>query len=76
MTDFNIESMDGVNEKGFAVSFLYLDLKEGEHPVNQTEKGKESVILSVLLFSFKPNTHNKIITGPLRKVRLLHYTSF
>ena len=41
--------MDGVNEKGLSVSVLALDTKSGEHPVYQENKGKESVIISVLL---------------------------
>lgn len=41
--------MDGVNEKGLFVTVLALDTKEGEHPVYQNRKGKESVIVSVLL---------------------------
>ena len=41
--------MDGVNEKGLFVTVLALDTKKGEHPVYQKRKGKESVIVSVLL---------------------------
>ena len=41
--------MDGVNEKGLFVTVLALDVKEGEHPVYQNRKGKEQVIISVLL---------------------------
>ena len=41
--------MDGVNEKGLFVTVLALDVKAGEHPVYQNRKGKEKVIISVLL---------------------------
>ena len=41
--------MDGVNEKGLFVTVLALDTKKGEHPVYQKRKGKEQVIISVLL---------------------------
>ena len=41
--------MDGVNEKGLFVTILALDTKKGEHPVYQNRKGKEKVIISVLL---------------------------
>ena len=41
--------MDGMNEKGLAVSILYLDLKKGETAVKQTVKGRRSVILTMLM---------------------------
>jgi len=38
-------SMDGMNEKGFTVSVLYLDIKDGEKAVQQNVKGKKKVII-------------------------------
>lgn len=41
--------MDGMNEKGLCVSILALDIKDGEHAAYQTDKAKESVILTELM---------------------------
>ncbi len=41
--------MDGINEKGLFAAILALDTKEGERPAYQKRKGKEQVIISVLL---------------------------
>jgi len=42
-------AMDGINEKGFSVSILALDLKEGEKPVSQNEKGKKKIVINQLV---------------------------
>ena len=41
--------MDGMNEKGLTVSILALDVKEGEHATYQKVKGRQQVIIPVLL---------------------------
>ena len=41
--------MDGMNEKGVSVSILYLDTKDGESPMKQTDEGKESLMVNGLL---------------------------
>ena len=41
--------MDGINEKGFTVSILALDVKPGEKPVLQKESGKQPVIITELV---------------------------
>ena len=40
--------VDGLNEKGLAISILKLDIKDGETPVDQQESGKIAVTHSVL----------------------------
>lgn len=42
-------TMDGVNEKGLTATVLALHTKEGETPTNQTEKGKKTLVITVLL---------------------------
>ena len=41
--------MDGMNEKGFSVSILALDIKNGEKAVAQNVKGKKKVIITMLV---------------------------
>ncbi len=41
--------MDGINEKGLTVSILYLDIKEGEKAVEQSVKGKKTIVLTQLM---------------------------
>ncbi len=41
--------MDGMNEKGFTVSILALDVKKGEKPVAQNVKGRKKVIITMLV---------------------------
>jgi len=42
-------TMDGINEKGLTCSILALDIKNGESAVCQNVKGKDKILLTVLL---------------------------
>jgi len=50
--------MDGMNEKGLTVSILALDLKDGEKCVNQNEKGKKKLNVTMLLRDLLDNCAN------------------
>ena len=41
--------MDGINEKGVSVSIMTVDIKEGETPTRQNEKGKTKTMATLLL---------------------------
>lgn len=42
-------TMDGMNEKGFFAAILALDVRPGEKPVEQREKGRKRTVVTMLL---------------------------